>query len=153
MLKSILCVLLVFINGGIMRFEKLIDCFDYAKEMSITINGKEVLLEKGNDKFELVLNALKEITKHSNEMPAFGVSIDSLTREDMKNGVWLELCFDGQYSYQAMGFESLLIKVDKDWHGFNLIRKKNLKYDGRCFYLSLENSMNKLYETLLNLNP
>ena len=47
-----------------------------------------------------------------------------------------------------MDFEGLLIKVEKDWHGFNLIRKNNGKYDGRCFYLSLENSMDELYETL-----
>ena len=85
-------------------------------------------------------------------MPAFGVSIDELTREDMKNGLWIELCFDGVQSFEAMDFEGLLIKVEKDFHGFNLIRRNNGKYDGRCFYLSLQNSMDKLYEEIEGLS-
>ena len=135
-----------------MKFEKLVECFDFVQEIKVTLQGEEICLEKGNDKFEVLINTLKEVTNNSHEMPAFGVSIDELTREDMKNGLWIELCFDGVQSFEAMDFEGLLIKVEKDFHGFNLIRRNNGKYDGRCFYLSLQNSMDKLYEEIEGLS-
>ena len=85
-------------------------------------------------------------------MPAFGVSIDDLTREDMKSGVWIELCFDERNLFEAMDFEGLLIRVEEGAHGFNLIRRNNGKYEGRCFYLSLQNSMGELYDALMGIS-
>ena len=152
---KVLCYLLIlFLGGNVMRFENLVDSFDKVAEMVVTIENVETKLEKGNDKYEEIMLALKEITHNSHEMPAFGVSIDNLTREEMAKGTWLELNFDTTCKLEGMDFDGLLIKVEKGWHGFNLIRKNNGKYDGRCFYLSLENSMDKLYgvihETALN---
>ena len=134
-----------------MKVEKLVDSFNFVQSIIVTIEGKEVVFQKGDDKFELIIKTLKEITENSHEMPAFGVSIDGLTREEKKSGVWIELCYKEVNSYEAMDFESLLINVEKDWHGFNLIRKNNEKYDGRCFYLSLQNSMDKLYDVVLGV--
>ena len=64
-------------------------------------------------------------------MPAVGVSIDNLTREEMKSGSWIELEFDQCYIFNEMPFDALLIKVEKDNYGFNLIRRHNGKYEGR----------------------
>ena len=135
-----------------MRFEKLTDSFAQYSQMVITIENEQYSLEKGNDKAEVILKALKKITKNANEMPAFGVSIDDLTREDMRCGVWLELVFDVPCKYEGMDFDALLIKVEKNNYGFNLIRKNNGKYDGRCFYLSLDGSMDDLYDMITAIN-
>ena len=149
MLKIISFILLLLFNGGgNMSFESITDSFDSSVQMVITIENMTTTLEEGDDKFEKILNSLKEITKHSHDMPAFGVSLDDLTREEMQTGMWLELIFDKTYSFNDMPFESLLIKVDKDAYGFNLIRKHNGNYEGRCFYLSIQESMNKLYQEI-----
>ena len=132
-----------------MRFDKLTDSFSVAHKMVVTIESKDYEFEKGNDKFEDALKTLKEITLHSHEMPAFGVSIDEYTRKDRQKGIWMELVFDSPCKHEGMDFDSLLINVTENAYGFNLIRKVNGKYDGRCFYLSLDNSTKPLY-TLLN---
>lgn len=134
-----------------MELDKLTDCFDISSKLIIRINNQQTFLNKGDDKFESIINSLKNTTKHSHEMPAFGVSIDDETRKEIVKGVWIELIFDGTYDYNEMPFESLLIKVDKDDYGFNLIRKNNGKYEGRCFYISLNNSMRQLYETIAKI--
>jgi len=152
-LKILSCLLALLFQGGfVMDFENITDSFNYATKMNITIENMQYTLEKGNDKYEVVLESLRDITKYAHEMPAFGVSIDDLAREDMKTGMWLELVFDEECEYNEMPFEALLIKVDKDAYGFNLIRKQNGKYEGRCFYLSLDNSMINLYHTIENLS-
>ena len=57
--------------------------------------------------------------------------------------------FEKTKVYNEMPFETLLINVEKDWSGFNIIRKHDSKYEGRCFYINLENAdMSKLYELL-----
>ena len=134
------------------NFENITDSFDVAQKMNITIENMTAQLNKGDDKFEQIIVVLKNVTKHAHDMPAFGVSLDDLTINEMKEGIWLELVFNEPYVFNEMPFEALLIKVEKDIYGFNLIRKNNGKYDGRCFYLSLNESMNDLYEKINSLN-
>ena len=61
-----------------MKFEKLVECFDFVQEIKVTLQGEEICLEKGNDKFEVLIKTLKEITNNSHEMPAFGVVLTNL---------------------------------------------------------------------------
>lgn len=144
--------LLLFFPGGKMEkgksFENITDSFDYVSKMIVTIENKETSFEKGNDKFEVILKALKDVTEYAHDMPAFGVSLDDLTKEEMKTGSWLELGFNKTYEFNEMPFDGLLIKIEKDIYGFNLIRRNNKKYEGRCFYLSLSESMNELYNII-----
>ena len=97
--------------------------------------------EKGDDKFELVLNAFLNTTTDAHEMPAFGVSLDEETRKALDDGLWVEFCFDTTLSHNDMPFDSLLIKVNADDSGINLVRKHNNKYEGRCFYLNLKTTL------------
>ena len=127
---------------------ELRDCFYDASQVIVSVDGQETALIKGDDKYEEVMGALLEITKNSHEMPAFGVSLDDMTREDKKHGVWVELVFDGAMEHNEMPFEALLIYVNKDYQAFNLVRKNNGKYEGRCFHLSLEKNMQKLSDTI-----
>lgn len=133
------------------EFKNITDSFNYVSKINIINNNEKQIHHKGESDFEEVLETLNDITEYSHDMPAFGVSIDKLTREEVKTGQWLELEFDKTYSFNEMPFEKLLIKIEKDIYGFNLIRYQNGKYEGRCFYLSLNGSMNKLYNLILDL--
>ena len=89
----------------------------------------------------------------AHQMPAFGVSINEYTVQEMKKGKWLEFVFPEQTECDGMPFERLLINVQKEGYGFNLIRyNAEQGYDGRCFYLDLVNkNTGNLYNILLDL--
>ena len=55
--------------------------------------GKEREYLAGTKQFEDVLAAWDEMTKQALPMPAFGVSLDALTREERKKGTWAEFLF------------------------------------------------------------
>jgi len=152
-MKSLLITISLFLflflpGGSIDNVESVTHYFDNIASMEITIDNMLTSIQKGEEKFESILTQLKETTKHSHDMPAFGVSIDDLTRDEMKTGLWLELKFDKTQTFNDMPFDSLLIKLEKDCYGFNLIRCHKGKYEGRCFYLSLTKSMNELYREI-----
>lgn len=131
-----------------MNYENLTDCFKDADNINVMLEGITKNFKRGEKEYKLIIDTLYKITLHSHEMPAFGVSLDNLTRDDMKNGSWIELCFNQTMSHEAMTFDSLLMRIENNHFGFNLIRKNNNKYDGRCFYLSLDNSTKELYEAI-----
>lgn len=146
-----LCLFCIF-NGGYMRFDNLTDSFRVANKMIVSFSGTDYVFEKGNDKFEKVILALEKIVVDSHEMPAFGVSLDEETRKEKNKGIWIELLFDSPCKHDGMDFESLLIKVEKEDYAFNLIRKYNGKYEGRCFHLSLASSTKQLYDAVESLS-
>ena len=141
--------LLLLLPGGyvgqVTTYESITDSFSSVQTISVIEDDKTKILNENSNEFKNIIKTLKEVVEYSHDMPAFGVSIDNLTREEIKTGVWLELGFKNTGYFNEMPFDALLIKVEKDVYGFNLIRKYNGKYDGRCFYLSLNGSMNKLY--------
>ena len=126
--------------------------FKNTSQIVVTIQNEEFVLLKGDDKFELVLDSFLKSIKNAHDMPAFGVSIDQETRTAKQNGTWIEFVFDTTQMHNDMPFDSLLIEVNSKSSGFNLIRKHNQKYDGRCFYFSLKSDMSHLYETLKSLS-
>ncbi len=145
---KILMSLILLFSGGMERVERLTDTFREATSVIVSVEDMKTEYEKGDDKYQKIIEALYLVTTNSHEMPAFGVSIDSKTREDIKSGTYIELIFDDLKSHEGMDYEALLIKVERDWYGFNLIRRVNGKYDGRCFYLSLDGSMDKLADAI-----
>ena len=93
---------------------------------------------KGEEEYVRILNGWNEMVFDAVEMPAFGVSLDSLTREQMKEGEWIEFVFDGVCEFNEMPFEKLLVKVEDSYSGFNIVRyMTDGGYHGRCFYLQL----------------
>ena len=123
--------------------------FNLTNSITIINNNEKFVFNRESEKFQHLLEQLNLITENSHDMPAFGVSLDNLTREELKSGLWLELEFETVLEFNEMPFDALLIKVEKDNSGFNLIRRYKGKYEGRCFYLSLENTMNDLYEEMV----
>ena len=126
------------------------DYFQYANEIIVYNNGNEISFLQDTDDFKAIIDELNSMCYDSHEMPAFSVSIDNETKTAMKNGVWIELVFDQLLVHNEMPFDRLLFQVNSDFSGFNIVRHYQDKYDGRCFYLNLENDMCHLYNTLVN---
>lgn len=89
-----------------------------------------------------ILSAIASMNEGGWEMPGYGVSIDRLTREEMKKGMWLRLVYDERQTRNEMPFDSLLIRVKGEYCGYDLIREADSKYQGRVFYFNLKEGKN-----------
>lgn len=118
-------------------------------QVLVYTDGVVKAYRRGTDVFSKIEKTWNEMTREAFPMPAFGVSIDSLTREEMKEGIWVEFLFEKETECDGMPFERLLVAVKPDYHGFNLIRFTSGGYNGRCFYLDLrEKTMQNFYSML-----
>ena len=116
---------------------ELVDVIRSACGVNVIKDGITQSYESTTNEFVELMQEFVNMTKDSHEMPAFGVSLHDSTVEAMKDGLWIEFVFDRTQIHNGMPFESLLINVEKDWMGFNLIRKYNGRYEGRCYYINL----------------
>lgn len=110
-----------------------------ANKLIVFNAGRKREWESATDGGIKILNAWKKMTESSVQMPAFGVSIDSLTREEIKSGVWVEFVFEEEHMVAGMPFTRLLVQVQPEYRGFNVIRYWKGGYDGRCYYVDLRN--------------
>lgn len=100
----------------------------------------------------LLNNEIEQMLKDSYEMPAFGVSIHTETLNAIQKGVWLKLQYNGTQSANDMPFDELLIEVNYECEGFNIIRGNKGIFEGRCYYINLQNtSMTNLYNYLTKI--
>lgn len=129
---------------------ELYEAFDYSDVINVYDEGSVVSYGKGEDRFEEILSGFKTLIDGAHDMPAFGVSINSLTTKEMQKGLWVEFGFDRQYKSNGMPYEKLLINVQKSFAGFNIVRyNADSGYDGRCFYYDLVNKdMSDFYNIL-----
>lgn len=129
---------------------ELYEAFDYSDVINVYDEGSVVSYGKGEDRFEEILSGFKTLIDGAHDMPAFGVSINSLTTKEMQKGLWVEFGFDQQYRSNGMPYEKLLVNVQKSFAGFNIVRyNADSGYDGRCFYYNLVNKdMSDFYNIL-----
>lgn len=132
---------------------EIFEVFDETEIINVYDGGIKTAYSAGEDEYNKILVSWNEMIDGAHDMPAYGVSFDNLTREELKSGLWVEFDFGETMECNGMPFEKLLIKVEKDYYGFNLIRyNTNYGYDGRCFYLDLNGkNMGNFYDLLLNL--
>lgn len=133
-------------------YYSITDYFHLSTSINLFVDGNKQTFEKGDDKYELLLSSLLAITKNALDMPAYAVAENQGTLTQRKKGTWIELEFSSVYEFNELPFDALLIEVNKTFSGFNLIRKQNGKYDGRCFYLRLQNNMQTLSESIKSLS-
>ena len=148
--KVLMCVsmLISILFGGKVDMN-LVDIIGQATSINVYKSEGLTEFKKGSIEFMNIINGFVDMIECAHEMPAFGVSLHEATIEAMKTGIWVEFSFAETQVHNEMLFDSLLINVEKEWSGFNLIRKYEGKYEGRCFYLNLEDEdMSKLYELL-----
>ena len=127
---------------------------DYAKEVNVYNNGKTAIYPVGSAKFNEICAQWNAMLDGAHIMPAFGVSLHRETVKQMQKGVWAEFGFDKQYSSNGMPYEKLLIAVNPEWSGFNIVRYTAERgYDGRCFYYDLvSKNMSAFYNCLVDNN-
>lgn len=132
---------------------ELEDVFCSAEKITVYNNGTVSVYGAGEKEFNDILVGWKAMTDGAHETPAFGVSLNRETEKALKKGIWAEFVFGTEYEYNGMPFEKLLINVEKDFCGFNIIRYTNeWGYEGRCFYYDLVGkNMADFYNILVNL--
>lgn len=131
------------------KLEKLTN---YAQSINVITDGKAETYQVGTDKFNEVCAEWNNMLVGAHEMPAFGVSLNNYTVEQMKSGVWAEFVFGRTLSANGMPFDRLLVKAQPKDYGFNIIRHTAKSgYDGRCFYYHLVGkTTNAFYNCLIN---
>lgn len=129
---------------------ELYEAFDYSDSIVVYEEGVQASYEKDTVRYGEILTGFKELIKDAHEMPAYGVSLNRETLKELKNGLWVEFCFSETYECNGMPFEKLLVKAEKSFFGFNIIRYNSKNgYDGRCFYYDLVNkNMSNFYNIL-----
>ena len=122
----------------------------FEKEKSITIfkNGKSRIFKENEKEFKNIIQQFTEQTQNSVEMPAYAVSLHNETIKAINDGLWIQFNFEQEKTHREMPFDALLININKDYCGVNVIRHYNSKYEGRCFYLNLDNNLNDFYDFL-----
>lgn len=108
-----------------------------AKELILYSDGGSIAFQAGSSEYKQIMDAWSRMTEHARQMPAFGVSIDELTRKEMGTGIWLEFIFPEELQSNDLSFDSLLIEVRGEYSGFNMIRNRQGLYQGRCIYVDL----------------
>ena len=124
-----------------------------AESINVYNDGNIISFTEKEKTFDVLVEGWQDLLDNSHEMPAFGVSLNRHTTEEMKKGLWIEFVFEKQIFYNEMPFEKLLVKVEKLWQGFNIIRyNASSGYDGRCYYVDLVGkNMSVFYDILINL--
>ena len=113
------------------------DIIQEAKGVAVFLHGQKIIFPRESESFRTIFSAWNNMTAGANQMPAFGVSLDELTRQKLSEGLWVEFYFKKGCFCAEMPFDRLLIEVVDTFRGFNLIRHTEGKYQGRCFYLDL----------------
>ena len=128
----------------------MVDLFSEASMVEIYKDGEVYLLNQEQQKeFDEIFC---EIMEGAIQKPAFAVSLDDLTKEEMKSGFWVKFIFDNTMFKSEMPFDELLFNVTENAHGVNIIRGNDGIYQGRCYYLDLEGTMNMLYGFISQLS-
>ena len=127
--------------------------FNKSTSIEVFNNGIVQFYNSDSQMYNQTLNKLSSAIYNSYEMPAFAVSLHNDTIKAMESGIWIKFNFDKQQKYNDMPFDALLINVQKDNSGLNIIRFCDGEYTGRCFYLNLQNTnLNDLYDFLMQNN-
>lgn len=131
----------------------LSDIVETAEYINIYNDGNMISYSNEEESFGVLVEGWKDLLNNSHEMPAFGVSLDRETTKALKDGIWIEFAFEKQNFYNEMPFEKLLVKVEKLWRGFNIVRYNSEGgYDGRCYYIDLAGkNMSDFYNIIVNL--
>ena len=137
--RILIIFVLLFSNRGTieMNDSNILNIMTTANEIVVYHNNATTSYEPNTNEYNTIMEELQTLSLSSRESPAFGVSLHNEIITAMETGLWLEVNFNKTISHNDMPFDSLLIQVVGEYSGFNIIRKYDNKYDGRCFYVDL----------------
>ncbi len=118
--------------------------------IEIYISGKKT--QYTNYQMNKIQDLFFYVIIEARSMPALSVAIDDIVKKDINRGVWMSIKYPKQQIVNEMPFDELLIKIDKNYLGFNIIRGNKGVYDGRCFYLDNDIELESLYTYILTAN-
>ena len=132
---------------------ELNDIIASSESINVYDDGKMTTYSQNETPYNQIVEGWKDMTENAREMPAFSVSLNNETMQALKAGLWVEFVFDNEYTHSNMTFEKLLVKVENDFRGFNIMRyNAQAGYSGRCYYLDLvDKNMSQLADILSNL--
>ena len=133
------------------NYEQINDYFQHSENIIIYNNGESFSFGSDTANFDLIIDTINKMCHNSHEMPAFGVALNNETSEAIKSGHWIEFIFNQEYYHKDMPFSRLILNVNSEYSGFNIIRYHNGEYSGRCYYLDLTQDMSSLNDTLENI--
>ena len=105
-------------------------------------NGEITQIDSSHSLFQNIYNNVENLIQNSRLEPAFGVSLHNQTLDEIENNEFLKIKFNKQLIINDLPFECLLIKLDEECYGTNIIRENNSNYFGRCFYLFFNEMQN-----------
>lgn len=150
--KILLIISLILTGCTTMPSETQInDYMQYSSSIVVYHNGEITSFDNNDSEYNTILDSFNEMCENSHEMPAFGVSLHDETITALNEGIWIEFKYNKTITHNDMPFDRLLIKVNPEDAGFNIIRHHSNKYEGRCFYLNLSTDMATLYNTIMNI--
>ncbi len=125
------------------------EVFSEANVVQFFNDGQQVVMSESEEaRFdELFVEAISG----SRQMPAFAVAIHKLTMEDFKEGYWVKFDYGKKMNASGLPFNQLLIHVQQNSSGINIIRGNNGRFDGRCFYLDLDGNLDEVYDFLATI--
>ena len=124
-----------------------------SESINIYNDGDVTVYQQKESPYNSIIEGWMKMCENAHEMPAFGVSLNNETVEVMNTGLWVEFVFDTVQSHNNRSFEQLLVKVEKEWQGFNIVRySAHGGYSGRCYFYDLNGkNMAQFYDILSNL--
>lgn len=134
----------------IMSFFEAIDVLPLVTNYNLFVNGNVVELTE--TEMQGLQEQVQKMFEGSHTMPAFGVVTNDIYQEDIKSGYFISMKFDCPIQINDLPFDELVFRVEKDFHGFNLMRGMNGIFQGRCIYIDLqERTMEELYDYIESL--
>ena len=104
-------------------------------------NGEKFELSSNEEWFEDFKEQLFEIFSNSRSLPSLGVSLHEETKKELKHGEWIQINFKDRMEENGLIYDGLLFRLEQTC-GINLIRILDGKYEGRTFYLDLDEEIN-----------
>lgn len=126
--------------------DQINSAFDDCQKIIIYDNGKQKEFAKDTKEYDKILQLWQIAVNSGYEMPAYGVSLDKETRKDLESGFYMEFIFDETKTHNEMPYDALLIKLMQNQGGYQLIRLHDGIYEGRCFYININEINNDLYD-------
>ena len=134
--------------GVSMKFENITNYVYNSQQAQVIIDGTYYQV----DDIDNLNNVLRKMLEDSYDMPALGVSIHTEVIKGINQGTWLKLQYNGTQYVDDMPFDELLIEVNSEFGGFNIIRGNKGIYEGRCYYVNLYNSTMQTLSDYISLN-
>lgn len=141
-MKSLSCVCLSFLYllfGGAVKEDYFIMRINNIERVNIYSNGEMIYFDANSEIAKEIFEVYADMLDGYHETPSLGVALNDEVKEETKSGLWVEFEYDNYYDHNGMAYTKLLMRLEPDCSGYNLIRYDNGKYEGRCFYISLMN--------------